>query len=143
LYEDNFRKFDTLTYKQKLLHVFLFLQEFNSKLKAFFKQRKSIASVTPFEKLRLKENQYQAYRQASVVLNCCRTGTNRNLIFKSIRRSVERAVYELLEEPSPDLRGVQNFGKGTFKYHTTLIEGVCSNGQSTVIWGRGVGQIVI
>jgi len=28
-------------------------------------------------------------------------------------------------------------GKGTFKYHMTLREGVCSNRQSTVIWEEG------
>jgi len=25
----------------------------------------------------------------------------------------------------------------------TLMEGICSNRQSTVIWGEGIGQIVI
>jgi len=32
---------------------------------------------------------------------------------------------------------------GTFKYHMTPGEGICSNRQSTIIWGRGFGQIVI
>jgi len=30
---------------------------------------------------------------------------------------------------------------GTFKYHMMLREGVCSNRQSTVIWGKGSGVI--